>query len=655
MILETGFGLGLNFLATWAAWRRDAARCARLHYVAIDKHPPTRADLGRAHAAVLGGESGDEAGRTASLAAHLRDAWPPLTGDLHRLAFDGEQVELLLAFGDAAAWLRRLRLAADAIYLDGFAPERNAEMWSEDLFAALPPLSAPNATAATWSVARPVRDGLARHGFEVGRAPGYAGKREMTVARFAPRHRPAPTARQQAALPAARDALVIGAGLAGAAAARALAARGLKVTVLEAAPAAACGASGNPAGLVRSLVARDDGAHSRWHRAAALQARRDIAPLIEPGSRGMYGSSTSVGEADHSPQGVPSLVPGRLDGVLHLADDIEEMQQRLQAAAWPSDLVQALDKEAAASVAGIAGVGPAWFFPGGGWVDPSALVRASLGQGAGPSKESGRLETGTSSGGLTGGISLRTACRVASLVHRGARWQACDEQGRPWAEADLVVLANADDAIRLVPRSPDGAPAAGWRLGRSRGQVTHLPPGALPEGSRPRLPVARNGYVIPLPDGSLLCGATQSSGDDEAALRAVDHAHNLAVLARLTGASRTVPDLGALSGRVGWRCHTDDRLPLVGAVPVGSDSPELRTAARLTQPQHVTREPGLFVLTALGSRGITSAALGAHLLAAWICGTPMPVDADLLDAVDPARYRSREARSGRAAPSPRGQ
>src|SRR5487761_2754714 len=38
-ILETGFGLGLNFLATWRQWRDDPARPQRLHYVSIVKHP----------------------------------------------------------------------------------------------------------------------------------------------------------------------------------------------------------------------------------------------------------------------------------------------------------------------------------------------------------------------------------------------------------------------------------------------------------------------------------------------------------------------------------------------------------------------------------------------------------------------------------------
>ncbi|MBK9135568.1 MAG: tRNA (5-methylaminomethyl-2-thiouridine)(34)-methyltransferase MnmD [Betaproteobacteria bacterium] len=663
VILETGFGLGLNFLATWAAWRRDAARCDRLHYVAIDLHPPTRADLARVHAAVLGGDAGGgdrhsggnggdgesaASAPMAPLAAQLRDAWPPLTGDLHRLAFDGGRVELLLAFGDAASWLRRLQLRADAIYLDGFAPEHNAAMWSEALFAALPPLCAAGATAATWSVARPVADGLAQHGFEVERAPGFAGKREMTVARFAPRHRAAPSPRRQSAMPSAREALVVGAGIAGATVARALAGQGLAVTVLEAAPAAATGGSGNMAGLARCLVARDDGAHARWHRAAALQAQREIAPLVGDGS--------SAG-----------VIAGHLGGVLHLADDVHDMRRRAAAAAWPAELVQALDGEAAAALAGVPGLGPAWFFPGGGWVDPSTLVRHLLGGAGAAVACSHRGDGGPDAPSvldLRGAITLRTGCRVERLQRRGSRWLACDERGVPLAEADVVVLANAADAARLAPGAADVGSAANataaapyaWRVGRTRGQVTRLSAADLRDAGLPQpplLPLARNGYLIPLPDGGALCGATQTSDDDDPALRDADHAHNLAVLRRLTRASRpaapgAASDLSALDGRVGWRWHTDDRLPLIGALPLRDGAPGTAhaLASRLAQPRHVPRDAGLFVLAALGSRGITSAALAAHVLAAWICDPPMPVDTDLLDAVDAARYVSRAARRG---------
>jgi tRNA 5-methylaminomethyl-2-thiouridine biosynthesis bifunctional protein len=50
------------------------------------------------------------------------------------------------------------------------------------------------------------------------------------------------------------------------------------------------------------------------------------------------------------------------------------------------------------------------------------------------------------------------------------------------------------------------------------------------------------------------------------------------------------------------------------------------------------------VFTALGSRGIGWSALGAQVLASLISGAPAPLEADLLDAVDPGRFTSRAYR-----------
>ena len=50
-IVESGFGLGLRFLVTWSAWRADPARSRRLHFVAIEEHPFSAADLARLQAA----------------------------------------------------------------------------------------------------------------------------------------------------------------------------------------------------------------------------------------------------------------------------------------------------------------------------------------------------------------------------------------------------------------------------------------------------------------------------------------------------------------------------------------------------------------------------------------------------------------------------
>jgi tRNA 5-methylaminomethyl-2-thiouridine biosynthesis bifunctional protein len=60
----------------------------------------------------------------------------------------------------------------------------------------------------------------------------------------------------------------------------------------------------------------------------------------------------------------------------------------------------------------------------------------------------------------------------------------------------------------------------------------------------------------------------------------------------------------------------------------------------------VPREPDLCVFTALASRGLTWAVLGAQTLAARIAGTPCPIEASLLDAVDAGRFAARAARRG---------
>ena len=79
---------------------------------------------------------------------------------------------LTLFFGDIADGLPQLSLAADAIYLDGFAPAKNPQMWAAPLLRHLGRLAAPGATLATWSVAAAVRSALEGAGFavEIGRA-----------------------------------------------------------------------------------------------------------------------------------------------------------------------------------------------------------------------------------------------------------------------------------------------------------------------------------------------------------------------------------------------------------------------------------------------------------------------------------------------------
>ncbi|WP_157779524.1 tRNA (5-methylaminomethyl-2-thiouridine)(34)-methyltransferase MnmD, partial [Cupriavidus pauculus] len=141
VIVETGFGQGLNFLATWQAWRDDPQRCRRLHFVSIEKHPFTRDGLARLHAAL---------GDLLPLAAQLQAQWPDALPGLHRLSFEDGAITLTLAFGDIETMLPRLALGADGFYLDGFSPSRNADMWSDSVFRGLGRLARMGATLATY-------------------------------------------------------------------------------------------------------------------------------------------------------------------------------------------------------------------------------------------------------------------------------------------------------------------------------------------------------------------------------------------------------------------------------------------------------------------------------------------------------------------------
>src|SRR5882672_1703317 len=257
VILETGFGFGLNFLTTWQAWKRDASRCRRLHYVSIEKHPFTLADLRLVH---------ERYAALAPEAKELHAHWPPLVSGGHRLEFGN--VVLTLFFGDVAI-VRDLRLAADAVYLDGFAPAKNPDMWTHQVMRAVSRVTASGATVATWSVAGGVRDALEATGFAVEKHAGFGGKREMLTARktkngdshhFSPRE---------------RKALVVGAGLAGAAVCERLCARGWEVELHERRAEPAQEASGNHAGTFHPVVTPDDSIFARLTRAGYLHALRN--------------------------------------------------------------------------------------------------------------------------------------------------------------------------------------------------------------------------------------------------------------------------------------------------------------------------------------------------------------------------------------------
>lgn len=179
IVAESGFGTGLNFLTLWQAF--DSFRSAhpqatlqRLHFISFEKFPLTRDDLALAH---------QHWPELAPWAEQLQAQWPlPLPG-CHRLLLDRGRVTLDLWFGDINELTDQLdatlNQTVDAWFLDGFAPAKNPDMWTPNLFNAMARLARPGATLATFTSAGFVRRGLQEAGFTMQKRKGFGRKREM--------------------------------------------------------------------------------------------------------------------------------------------------------------------------------------------------------------------------------------------------------------------------------------------------------------------------------------------------------------------------------------------------------------------------------------------------------------------------------------------
>lgn len=160
-VLEVGFGLGQNFRVTLQDARR---RGAALTYLAYE-FDPVRLELLQAAAS----------GLSDPLWARVLDRW----GQPFQVSDAQAALELRLADVTAAglppSW-------ASAIYLDGFSPQSNPEVWTPEFLVRLAGSLTPDGVLATYSSAGRVRRALTDAGLRVERRPGPPGKREHLIA-----------------------------------------------------------------------------------------------------------------------------------------------------------------------------------------------------------------------------------------------------------------------------------------------------------------------------------------------------------------------------------------------------------------------------------------------------------------------------------------
>ena len=565
-VVETGFGLGHNFLATWLAWRDDPQRCRRLHFVSFESHPFPGDDLRRYALDCLDGEA-------QVLALQLADAWPVRVPGVHRMEFEHGGVTLTLAFGEAETMAFQVDAAADAFYLDGFAPRVNPGVWSPRVLGQLVRMARDGATLATWcSSARVGRD-IEAAGFVLRRASGASVRRHVVHGRLRPG---VGRARLPAHLP--REAVVVGAGIAGASVARALAGQGVRVTVLDPVLRGGTGAGheGHAALAVSPMFQRQDNERARLSRAGILRAAArwlvpDFTGAVRQGGTFMPAFEASRADADAA---------------------------AIHAMALPADWVRWVPAEQVAGLTGVeSSVGGVWF-PSGMQVHPSMLVSRLL-----------------SHPGIT---CLPEAASALQRTEDG-RWRIPGGPHTAGHVSDIVVLCNAT-GLPATLRSMGLANTLPRLVGMSTvaGEVYRVG-GRRLAGLRSVL--SGNGYCVPVGDGSVVLGSTyrRDAARPEPGMAGRDE-----VLAKVGRLLAPLPSAAAclehwtqsdeLCGWGGWRASLRDRMPVVGALDL---------------------ENTLWVAGAFASRGFGLATLAADVIVARLFGDPVPLERELLARLKP--------------------
>lgn len=333
VIAETGFGTGLNFLATWSAWRKcRPENSSILHFVSVERFPLPQEDLRKAL------ELWPE---LASLADELLTQYPHLIKGTHRLVFDGGRVRLTLSFGDLLSALSNHSFQADAWYLDGFDPSLNPEMWTDDAIKRVREHSKPGTTLATFTAVSRIRKALETNGFSVQKRPGFGRKREMLTANIS-------SGAHTLEVPAVERVTIIGAGIAGSLLARNLAERGIPVLLIDQASAPGAAASGNPQGALYAKLGIEYNAQAELAATALSFSQRYYRPW----------------QSDF----------WHPTGLLQLATTDQEVarQQRFcQRNRYPEAFLTPVDARKASALAGIEIKAPGLWFPGSGWLEPS--------------------------------------------------------------------------------------------------------------------------------------------------------------------------------------------------------------------------------------------------------------------------------------------
>ena len=598
VIAETGFGTGLNFFAVTTLFREFRQKypdspLKRLYFISFEKYPLPLDALQQAHLAYP---------QFSHLAEYLQQHWlNPIQG-CYRFHFD--ETTLDLWFGDVAENLPQLgdymNDKIDAWFLDGFAPSKNPDMWNEQLYQQMFRFTKPQGTFATFTAASAVRKGLENAGFDITKRKGFGKKRECLsgqktheklVALSAPWFHSQPANLNE------QDIAIIGGGIASLCTAISLVKRGAKITIYCEDEQTALNASGNKQGAFYPQLSDDNDRNIRFYIHAFAYGHQFLQWAIQQQI-----------EFEHEFCGV---------ALCAYNEKAESKLNKIAKLNLPSDLYQSLSQTELSEKVGLPLPFGGGFISQGGWLAPRQLVQHAF----------AFLEKQ--------GVQIKTSQKVTALSQTEHGWQLTTAENETFNH-EVVVLANGHkltefEQTQKLPLYP------------VRGQVSQIPTSA--NLLKLKTVLCYDGYLTPADQAktSHCIGASHVRDNATREFSLTEQQENQQKIQQNIPEEWTKEvDTSGNLARIGVRCSVRDLTPMMAAVPHFSAQQtqyqNLFNLRRRKQPvEQAENYPNLYLIGALGSRGLTSAPLLGETLASLIYGEPLPMSEDLIHNLMPNR------------------
>lgn len=596
-IAETGFGTGLNFLLTLQLYHnlQSQGSIAKLHFITTEKYPLTRAQLQKSLACLP---------LLAPFAEQLIEQYPETLKSNTTLQFYQGKVKLSLLVGDATTSLSTLSCTKEGLinawYLDGFSPTKNPNMWRDELFEELGRLSTAEATVATFTVAGIVRRGLIKHGFRLKRIAYDGKKKEILTGKFQQSTRFDKSYQLRPLRTKPQHVSIIGGGIASACLAYHLVQQGIKVTLYCKDAQVAQGASSNNIGALYPLIHQKRDDLSLFYQQALCHARHFYQSIINNGAQFSYDWC----------------------GLLELSynDKLRKRQQGInETNIWPKSLIQSVDSKQASEIAGISLKDGGLFIPDAGWLAPQTLTTEIL-----------ALLQNTALLKIKCNVNVEQVTRLSN-----SKWQLQTNKGQ--FIASNVVIATGADSIKINVTNT-------LPLQAVKGQISVL--STNKNINKLSTVICHKGYLTPADKNMHCIGATFDKDETSIQPEAQADLLNLSMLQHSMGTQFGWQPKDIVDNRARIRCMTPDHLPIAGPMAEVAAYPSLFShLAKDKNWRYKTSPPfidNLYVMTGLGARGICSAPLLAEILTADICGTPYPVNNQMLFSVSSNRFIIRD-------------